>query len=211
MSRQHFLSFLIRADEPLNFTLFHRTPGREKVFQMASKEDQSLWLAVRALEEEKIHSLVRLGNKQYVVYGRPASLREYLSLIESPISTTSTLNFDDFRKNIESLIITFVEREAIKCTCSRFLKNYICEHVVHSSVDLKERSVPMEYQDRPIGSGPVAGRPVSLKSQAKKKKESIVTNLYCHELMSHPPRKMLHLPLAHKFKKEDCQSLKRLT
>ena len=93
------------------------------------------------------------------------------------------------RNKIESSIITFVEPEAIKCTCSRFLKNYICEHVVHSSVDLKERSVPMEYQDRPIGSGPVAGRHVSVQSQAKKMKKSLVTNLYCHELMSLPPRK----------------------
>ena len=54
-----FPAFLDSCRRALELYSFHRAPGREKVFQMAPKEDQSSWLAVRAFEEEKIHSLVR--------------------------------------------------------------------------------------------------------------------------------------------------------
>jgi hypothetical protein len=103
------------------------------------------------------------------VYGRVESVREYLSIIDTLIAITSGLNFDGFRRKMESLIITFVEPERLKCTCSRFQKGYTCEHVLHTNVVLDERSMPLKYQDCQIGSGPVIGRPSSVNPQPRKK------------------------------------------
>jgi hypothetical protein len=70
---------------------------------------------------------------------------------------------------MEGLIVTFVKPDELKCTCSRFQKSYICEHVLATSVVLNEKTIPLRYSDTAVGSGPVVGRPRTVQPQQPKK------------------------------------------
>lgn len=74
--------------------------------------------------------------------------------------------FDTFRKSQEIVKITLYsenDKMTSRCTCSSFLKQYVCKHSLGLLVIMKHAKVPIEAKSVPLGQKRKRGRPAIAK------------------------------------------------
>ena len=71
-------------------------------------------------------------------------------------------SFDEFVLKVSKVRLVQLDAskwENSKCTCTAYLKNYICFHIAALAVSRKMTHIPIAYKAQPIGIKPKRGRP----------------------------------------------------
>ena len=110
--------------------------------------------------------VIKKSNQIYVL-----TKDEHKSLINPQIAKSNLdqlqISFDHFILTVKKIKIINLNRTNwtdSKCSCSWFLKNYFCFHLIALAVNEKLTDIPLDYKNVPIEAKPKRGRKPKAKS-----------------------------------------------
>ncbi|KAB0790703.1 hypothetical protein PPYR_14849, partial [Photinus pyralis] len=140
-----------------------------KPFFSTIKLTTKLWTDAYQWVKLKPKMFEEKSNEKTIYYTKSTNATEVLNQEEMQTWKNTYLKwecFDDFRKSQTVLkLACYSENEELvsQCTCSRFLKEYICEHSLGLLVILGKAKVPIEAKSVPLGQKRKRGRPTTAK------------------------------------------------